>query len=190
MSLKYPITQEFLQCIGSLFVDDTNLIVIGDEKEELEDIRVRQQKSLTCWENVLQFTGGALKSSKCYWYLIDFTWQQGIWKYADTTNSICYIRGDDGRGHGIRSLPLTEPNKIMGVWQDIIGDNTQQVQKLIQVHAPAVRKIINSDISRKIAWKVFLGAIWSSIKYGLSSYALIEKEGTKIFSKVFGRYSM
>ena len=43
MSLKYPITQEFLQCIGFLFVDDTDLIVIGDEEEELEDICVRQQ---------------------------------------------------------------------------------------------------------------------------------------------------
>ena len=50
---------------------------------------------------------------------------------------------------------MTEPNKIMGVWQDITGENTHQVQKLIDAHTPAVRKIINSNISRKIAWKDF-----------------------------------
>ena len=37
MSLKYPITEETLLCIGFLFVDDIDLIIIGDEKEELEE---------------------------------------------------------------------------------------------------------------------------------------------------------
>ena len=127
----------------------------------------------------------SLKASKCYWYLIDFTWEQGIWRYVDTADSIFKIRVDYGRGYSIRSLPLIEPNKIMGVWQDITGDNSHQVQKLIETHAPAIRKITNSDIPRKIAWKGFLGAIWSSIRYGLSSYALTEKEGANNFSKMF-----
>ena len=39
--------------IGFLFVDDTDLIVIGDGEEGVEEIRVRQQQSLTSWENVL-----------------------------------------------------------------------------------------------------------------------------------------
>ena len=48
MSLKYQITQEFIKCIGFLFVDNTDLIVIEYDEEELEDICVRQQQSLTC----------------------------------------------------------------------------------------------------------------------------------------------
>ena len=71
----------------------------------------------------------------------------------------------------------------MGVWQDITGDNSHQVQKLIETHVSAIRKISNSSISIKIAWKGFLGAIWSSIRYGLSSYALTEKEGAKLFKQ-------
>ena len=185
MSIRYPISDDWLKCMGFLFVDDTDLIVIGDGEEGVEEIRVRQQQSLTSWENVLQFTGGALKAPKCYWYLIDFKWEQGIWSYADTANTICKIRGDDGRGYEIRSLPITEANKTMGVWQEMTGDNTQQVNKLIETHTPAIRRICNSDISRKIAWKGFVGAIWSSLRYGLSSYALTEKEGSKIFRKIF-----
>ena len=36
MSLKYPIISEFLEFIGFLFVDNKDLIVIGDEYETLE----------------------------------------------------------------------------------------------------------------------------------------------------------
>ena len=67
MSITYPITREQLECIGFLFVDDTDLIVIGEENDSVEQVCAKQQRSVTSWEQALRFTGGSLKPSKCYW---------------------------------------------------------------------------------------------------------------------------
>ena len=75
-----------------------------------------------------------MKPSKCYWYLIDFQWQKGEWEYKITVNSECAILGDKGTGHIILSLPVEEARKIMGVWQDLIGDNTKQIDSIIEKH--------------------------------------------------------
>ena len=92
MSLKYPITHEFLQCMGFLFVDDTDSTVIGNEEEIGEQVCQRQQEGVASWESALKFTGGTLKAAKCYWYFIDFQWKQGIWKYVDTEGTLCAIK--------------------------------------------------------------------------------------------------
>ena len=106
--------------------------MIGEENETREQVYHRQQHSVLSWEKSLRFTGGALKASKCYWYLIDFCWQHGTWRYANTEGTICRIQGDYGRGHDILSSPLSEANKTMGVWQDLTGDNTMQIDELIK----------------------------------------------------------
>ena len=94
LELKFPLTNEELRCMGFIFVDDTDLIVIAKESENIEDVKVRQQQGTLCWEKTLEITGGALKPSKCYWYLIDFQWQKGEWEYKITANSECTILGD------------------------------------------------------------------------------------------------
>ena len=66
MSLKYPLTEEHLDCMGFLFVDDTDLIIIGKENETRDQVCNRQQQSVLSWEKSLTFTGGALKAPKCY----------------------------------------------------------------------------------------------------------------------------
>ena len=72
MALRYPMTQEELKCMGFVFVDDTDLIVIGTEEDTKESVCHKQQQAMLCWEKTLEITGGALKPSKCYWYLVDF----------------------------------------------------------------------------------------------------------------------
>ncbi len=59
-------------------------------------------------------TGGALKPSKCYWYLVDFQWDKGEWHDKNTANTKCYIKGDNKSGHNILSLPVEKAEKIMG----------------------------------------------------------------------------
>jgi hypothetical protein len=33
------------------------------------------------WEGLVRATGGALRDDKSYWYLLDYKFQQGRWKY-------------------------------------------------------------------------------------------------------------
>ena len=74
ISLTYPMTSEGLQCMEFVFVDGTNLIVIGDKEDSVEEVCTKQQQVMLCWKKKLEITGGVLKPSKCYWYLVDFFW--------------------------------------------------------------------------------------------------------------------
>ena len=87
----------------------------------------------------------------------------------DTEGTLCAIKGDSGEVQNIRSSLLTEASKTMGLLQSLTGDNTRQVEELISKHTPTINKLLTSDMTRRIVWKGFLGAVWSSVKYGMST---------------------
>ncbi len=57
LELKFPLTKEELHCMGFIFVDDTDLIVIAKEDETNQDVLKRQQNSTLYWEKMLEITG-------------------------------------------------------------------------------------------------------------------------------------
>lgn len=126
-------------------------------------MKVRQQQGTLCWELTLEITGGALKPAKCYWYLIDFQWKNGEWSYKITDNLECNILGDKGTCHILLSLSVEEAKQIMGVWQNLTGDNTRQIDEIIEKHENMINNLRSSEIARKIMWKGFIGVLWSSI---------------------------
>ena len=50
LELKYPLIAEELKCMGFIFVDDTDLIVIAKENETLDDVKYRQEQGNLCWK--------------------------------------------------------------------------------------------------------------------------------------------
>ena len=48
LELKFPLTNEELRCMGFIFVDDTDLIVIAKKSENIEDVKVIQQQGTLC----------------------------------------------------------------------------------------------------------------------------------------------
>ena len=84
---------------------------------------------------------GSLKAAKCYWYLVDFAWKDGEWFYKQTENHSCTIAGDDKQGYRILSLPANEPRKIMGVWQNLTGDNSRQIEEMIAAHSEMIQRV-------------------------------------------------
>ena len=64
--------------MGFIFVDNTDLIVITEENETIDNAKDRKQQSTLC-KKTLEIIGGALKPAQWYWYLIDFQWKNGEW---------------------------------------------------------------------------------------------------------------
>jgi hypothetical protein len=57
------------------FVDDTDVIHSKDDVNTTgKTIAAEMQDVVDLWEGGIRATGGALESSKSYWYLIDFKW--------------------------------------------------------------------------------------------------------------------
>ena len=46
LELKYPLTKDELRCMGFIFVDNTDLIVIA--KKTIKDVKVQQQQGTLC----------------------------------------------------------------------------------------------------------------------------------------------
>ena len=61
-----PITREKVTSVGSLFVDDANLMVYGDRKkyDYTKKLYVKVKATAKAWAYLLQATGGALKPVK------------------------------------------------------------------------------------------------------------------------------
>ena len=64
--------------IGFLFVDDTDLIIIPRPGETSQEVHNRLQAAVTYWNGILGVTGGALRPEKCYWYMLEYIWENGI----------------------------------------------------------------------------------------------------------------
>ena len=70
-----------IRIVGYAFVDDTNLIQMAKDHQTFEDVLFKMQKALDLWEGLIKNTGGALAVDKCRWWGIDFTWNDGHWRY-------------------------------------------------------------------------------------------------------------
>jgi hypothetical protein len=70
-----------LSCI--LYVDDNDLIhLCEDEMDTGQDALAALQSSVNSWGHLLIATGGALNTTKCSYYLIDYAWDgNGQWSY-------------------------------------------------------------------------------------------------------------
>jgi hypothetical protein len=70
-----PISNLKFHLAGIIFVDDTDLIHINMGQNEDADLAlIHLQDSISNWGQLLLATGGALKPSKCFYYLISFEW--------------------------------------------------------------------------------------------------------------------
>ena len=102
--------------IGFLFVDDTDLIIMGNKEEKIESVITRMQKAITFWNGVLRVSGGALKPEKCYWYLAHFKWENGICKLIEDTPTQILIETEDGNKEPIAHKKPNEATEAVGVW--------------------------------------------------------------------------
>jgi hypothetical protein len=73
-----PITKLSSHLSAIIYVDDTDLLHINLEEDELvETVHQAIQASVSNWGNLLIATGGALQPAKCFYSIISFKWADG-----------------------------------------------------------------------------------------------------------------
>ena len=95
-SIVTPISEWVIEFLGTMFVDDTDLIVMGNNLLTSEQVYQETQDSLYVWGDLLLCTGGALKPEKCFWYLVDYECDEGEWKYKATVDWEIMVSVPDG----------------------------------------------------------------------------------------------
>jgi hypothetical protein len=80
-----PITLEMIHTMGALFIDDTDLYTWRDRLLNPGELWCQTQVNLHQWSCLLNATGGALKSEKCFWYRLNYRCKDGEWSYTDVS---------------------------------------------------------------------------------------------------------
>ena len=71
-----------------LYVDDSDLLHMSLESEESDAEFFDQiQQATFDWGGLVQATGGALKPSKCFWYMLSWRWSRGRPSLKKSLNS-------------------------------------------------------------------------------------------------------
>lgn len=116
-----PISGVVLTLIGFLFVDNTNLIIMGTKDDSEMTVHTRLQSAIHYWNKILRVSGGALKLEKCYWYFARFRWENGLWSPATDTLPPILLNTDDNTRTPINYKLPHEATLAVGVWQDMVG---------------------------------------------------------------------
>ena len=70
-----------------MYVDDTDIFVVGKHRESLDELLARAQLLSQRWTDALWATGGVLRPEKCWWYMVSFKWNGSKWRYARINES-------------------------------------------------------------------------------------------------------
>jgi hypothetical protein len=63
--------------MGALFVNNTDMYMWQENILDPGELWAQTQIKIEQWSCLLKATGGALKSEKCWWYLLDYTCVDG-----------------------------------------------------------------------------------------------------------------
>jgi hypothetical protein len=107
-----PISDVLIHYMGYLFVDDTNMYTWRDHILGPGEPWVQTQLKIEHWSCLLNATGGALKSEKCWWYLLDYKCVNGEWTYANIIPTDLFITNLDGTKSPIKQEEVPYPKRL------------------------------------------------------------------------------
>jgi hypothetical protein len=132
---KAPITNKEGQLIGGLFVDDTDLFHLDMQVVEMvQQAHSNLQEGIINWGKLLIATGGALKPSKCLYFLISFQWKaDSRWVYCSKESKEEYAIGvplADGSLANIKHLSVSSAVKTLGLMTCPLGSNKAGLKRM------------------------------------------------------------
>ena len=188
--LKATISGARLEFVGFAFVDDADLVEIARSTvETVQDVAERMQGSLTAWEGGLRATGGAIVPEKSHWYLIDFVWTDGQWRYAsmEETEAGLVVRDCDGNMKTIERLSVSDAQRTLGVRLAPDGNNEAEVKFLRERAQDWADRVRTGHLPRRLVWESMHSTILKSLQYPLPATTLTESQCRSIMAPLLAQ---
>ena len=125
-----PINGALIHSVGAMFVDDSDLYCWIESMESAEEMYEQIQKKTKAWGHLLMATGGCLKPEKCFWYILDYECNDGVWTPRELVDWKLMIPVDGGTEQPILSLSPEESKKALGVKDCPAGGSTDQLKAI------------------------------------------------------------
>jgi hypothetical protein len=176
--LRAPISKQPIRFVGYSFVDDNDLIQTSrHDSVTHQEVIAGLQHSLDTWEEGLWATGGAIVPEKSFWYLINFKWSSGNWRYCSSSEMAASIKVKDINGF-LKELKRIEPHQAMttlGVDIAPDGNLVQQAEKMKRNAILWADQMRSGKLSRLDSWTVLHSTLWRSLEYPLPLLNLKKK---------------
>ena len=134
MSFRSPDGVNVHSRLVDAFVDDTALGFTDDGVTSFDEIVSRLEAVAQIWEKLLHYSGGSLNLSKCSWFVMYWDWKAGrpVLRVQDETSeaTVRLSQGEDDRKVLIKRQPLDQATRLLGVFQNPMGDFSQHTKIL------------------------------------------------------------
>ncbi len=168
-----PITNLQHHLSAILYVDDTDLLHIDLTKDKSAyEVHETIQTSVNSWGNLLIATGGVLQPSKCFYSIISFEWENGLWKYANNSPKEEFgitvpLPGGTAAAIGHKSIKHGE--KTLGTMTSPDGNSTASITMIQEKAQQWINAVWNGHLHRRNVWFLVKVQLWPRISYGLCS---------------------
>ena len=169
-----------MRLCGFSYVDDSDLISAG---VTVEDAYSRLQSTLDEWDHLMQVNGAAMAPDKCWWYLVDFEWKNGKWKYVSPCKqSSLQVRNKQGEKESLIRLEHSQSKEMVGVTLAPNGNHLEQTKVLRQKTQRWAQRITKSPIDRDETWIALKDTISKTVEYPLAATTLTQSQLTHIMA--------
>jgi hypothetical protein len=162
------------------FVDDTDVVhTAQDVNTTGEDILKQMQQVIDHWEGGLRATGGAIVPRKSYWYLIDWVWERGKWRYATQVDLPGNLTVRDTCGTKRVILKRYDPDiakETLGVFLAMDGNNKDEIIKLRHKTEEFAEQLRTGVINKWDAWYAITSTIMKTLEYPMLATTITESE--------------
>lgn len=126
----------------------------------------------------LHALGGALVPSKSHWYLINFIWKNGTWKYQSLVNSPGDLSMLDHTGSrvSLERIEVTEARKSLGLMMAGDGNWNAEVAFLQKASVEWRVNLQASHLSQANAWYTLTHMINCMIEYPMMATSLTKAQ--------------
>ena len=162
------------------FVDDTDVVhTAQDVNTSGKTIMKEMQSVIDHWEGGLRATGGAIVPKKSYWYLIDWIWEKGKWRYAQINDIPGNLTIRDTCGTRRVILQRYNPDiakETLGVYLAMDGNNTEEIKNLRKKTQEFADQIRTGLVNKWDAWYAINSTIMKTLEYPMIATTITEKE--------------
>lgn len=166
--LNDPVTKAAIHSIGCLFVDDTDLYTFESGLRSALDVHRTAQQAITLWSSLLSASGGAIKTEKSFWCLIDYTCHNGEWTYAPTKLYPLTI-SLDGKEEVIAQRSVMDADKTLGVYHCPAGGHAKHLQTAREKVFDWLGQMKNGRLPPALIWQSYRKQLVKRLTYGLGT---------------------
>ena len=169
------------------FVDDITHWCINRHRQNETELCEDLQHAAQWWEQLLHASGGKLELSKCFFYIIQWEFnQEGVPSLVPVSQfktKVNLVDSETGEEVNIPQRNCNVPHKTLGVMETPDGSNTAEFDRLTKLSNTHGQRVATRQLTREEAKMYYSSTYLPSMSYGLVIGTMTGKQWESIQSK-------